>query len=73
MPNTPAQDTYDVILGRDGYLYVSDGTSGLRVLRYTGRTDATMPVTMNATCTLSARTVESSCLHLARVTTIANE
>ena len=29
-------DTYDVILGRGGYLYVSDGTSGLRVLRYTG-------------------------------------
>jgi len=29
-------DTYDVILGRDGYLYSSDGTSGLRVLRYTG-------------------------------------
>ncbi len=29
-------DTYDVILGRDGYLYVADGTSGLRVLRYTG-------------------------------------
>ncbi len=29
-------DTYDVILGRDGYLYASDGTSGLRVLRYTG-------------------------------------
>jgi hypothetical protein len=31
-------DTYDVIIGRDGYLYVSDGTSGLRVLRYTGST-----------------------------------
>jgi hypothetical protein len=31
-------DTYDVIIGRDGYLYVSDGTSGLRVLRYTGNT-----------------------------------
>jgi len=30
-------DTYDVILGRDGYRYVSDGTSGLRVLRYTGQ------------------------------------
>ena len=29
-------DTYDVILGRDGYLFASDGTSGLRVLRYTG-------------------------------------
>ena len=29
-------DTYDVILRRDGYLYSSDGTSGLRVLMYTG-------------------------------------
>ena len=29
-------DTYDVILRRDGYLYSSDGTSGLRVLRNTG-------------------------------------
>ena len=29
-------DTYDVILGRDGYLYSSDGTAGLRVLKYTG-------------------------------------
>lgn len=29
-------DTYDVIIGRDNYLFVSDGTSGLRVLRYTG-------------------------------------
>jgi len=32
-------DTYDVILGPDGYLYASDGTSGLRVLRYTGELD----------------------------------
>ena len=32
-------DTYDVIIGRDGYLYASDGTSGLRVLRYTGELD----------------------------------
>lgn len=29
-------DTYDVIFGPNGYLYLSDGTSGLRVLRYTG-------------------------------------
>jgi hypothetical protein len=29
-------DTYDVILGPGGTLYLSDGTSGLRVLRYTG-------------------------------------
>ena len=35
-PAYAGSDTYDVILGRDGYLYVSDGTSGLRVLRYTG-------------------------------------
>ncbi len=40
--NTPAYAgsmTYDVIFGRGGYLYVSDGTSGLRVLKYTGRGD----------------------------------
>ena len=35
-PAYAGSDTYDVILGPDGYLYVSDGTSGLRVLRYTG-------------------------------------
>lgn len=29
-------DTYDVILGEDGYLYVADGTAGLRVIKYTG-------------------------------------
>lgn len=29
-------DTYDVIFGPEGYLYVPDGTAGLRVLRYTG-------------------------------------
>lgn len=29
-------DTYDVTFGPEGYLYASDGTSGLRVLRYTG-------------------------------------
>jgi hypothetical protein len=31
-------DTYDIILGQNGLLYVSDGTSGLRVLKYTGAT-----------------------------------
>ena len=29
--------TYDVIFGPGGFLYLSDGTSGLRVLKYTGR------------------------------------
>jgi hypothetical protein len=29
-------DTYDIILGQNGLLYVSDGTSGLRVVKYTG-------------------------------------
>ena len=38
-PEYAGSDTYDVILGEDGYLYVSDGTSGLRVLRYTGDHD----------------------------------
>jgi hypothetical protein len=28
--------TYDVIFGPEGYLYVSDATAGLRVLKYTG-------------------------------------
>jgi|SaaInlV_100m_DNA_5_1039725.scaffolds.fasta_scaffold03024_2 hypothetical protein len=32
-------DTYDVILGQDGYLYVADGTAGLRVIKYTGDLD----------------------------------
>lgn len=31
-------DTYDVTFGPGGLLYVSDGTSGLRVARYTGPT-----------------------------------
>ncbi|MCC7464191.1 MAG: hypothetical protein IT480_17235 [Gammaproteobacteria bacterium] len=30
------QDTYDVVFGPGGRLYVSDGTAGLRVLRYRG-------------------------------------
>jgi hypothetical protein len=34
--DVPGQDTYDVILGPNNYLYVSDGTAGLRVIRYTG-------------------------------------
>ena len=29
-------DTYDVTFGPGGLLYVSDGTSGLRVVKYTG-------------------------------------
>ena len=29
-------DTYDVVLGPKGYLYVTDGTAGMRVLKYTG-------------------------------------
>ena len=36
-PTYAGSDTYDVIFGPNGYLYVSDGTSGLRVLRYTGQ------------------------------------
>lgn len=35
-PRYAGSDTYDVIFGPGGYLYLSDGTSGLRVLRYTG-------------------------------------
>lgn len=35
-PRWSGSDTYDVIFGPGGYLYLSDGTSGLRVLRYTG-------------------------------------
>jgi len=38
-PRYAGSDTYDVIFGPGGYLYVSDGTSGLRVLRYTGPMD----------------------------------
>ncbi len=29
-------DTYDVLFGPEGLLYLSDGTAGLRVLKYTG-------------------------------------
>ena len=29
-------DTYDIITGQNGLLYVSDGTAGLRVVKYTG-------------------------------------
>jgi len=28
-------DTYDVVFGDGGYIYVADGTSGLRVVKYT--------------------------------------
>jgi hypothetical protein len=36
-PTYAGSDTYDVIFGPGNYLYVSDGTSGMRVLKYTGR------------------------------------
>jgi hypothetical protein len=36
VPEFAGNDTYDVIFGPGGRLYASDGTSGLRVLRYTG-------------------------------------
>jgi len=36
-PAYSGSDTYDVLFGPGGYLYVSDGTAGLRVLKYTGR------------------------------------
>jgi hypothetical protein len=35
-PRYSGSDTYDMIFGPGGYFYLSDGTSGLRVLRYTG-------------------------------------
>ena len=35
-PQFAGCDTYDVIVGQNGLLYVSDGTSGLRVVKYTG-------------------------------------
>ena len=38
------QETYDVILGQENFLYVSDGSAGLRVLLYTG------PNGLPATC-----------------------
>jgi hypothetical protein len=39
-PRYSGSDTYDVVFGPQGHLYVSDGTSGLRVLRFTGPTPA---------------------------------
>jgi hypothetical protein len=36
-PSLQGSQTYDVIFGPGGYLYVSDGSKGLRVLKYTGR------------------------------------
>ena len=35
-PGYAGSHTYDVLIGEDGLLYVSDASSGLRVLRYTG-------------------------------------
>ena len=35
-PNFGASHTYDVIIGPDGHLFVSDASAGLRVLKYTG-------------------------------------
>ncbi|OFV92708.1 MAG: hypothetical protein A3H28_09960 [Acidobacteria bacterium RIFCSPLOWO2_02_FULL_61_28] len=35
-PEFAGCDTYDVIFGPNGLLYVSDGTAGLRVVKYTG-------------------------------------
>ena len=36
-PKFAGCDTYDIITGQNGLLYVSDGTAGLRVLKYTGK------------------------------------
>jgi len=36
-PTYAGSDTYDVLFGPGNFLYLSDGTSGLRVLKYTGR------------------------------------
>jgi hypothetical protein len=36
-PAFAGSDTYDVIFGPGDYLYVSDGSCGLRVVKYTGR------------------------------------
>lgn len=35
-PQYDGADTYDVVFGPEGVIYVSDGTSGLRVLKYDG-------------------------------------
>ena len=39
-PKYSGSDTYDVIFGPAGNLYVSDGSSGLRVLKYSGPSPA---------------------------------
>ncbi len=39
-PEYAGSDTYDVVIGPEGYLYVADATAGLRVLRFTGREPA---------------------------------
>lgn len=38
------QDTYDVVFGAGGQIYVPDGTAGLRVLRYSGPLASPGPV-----------------------------
>ena len=38
------QDTYDVVFGPRGQVYVPDGTAGMRVLRYTGPLASPGPV-----------------------------
>jgi hypothetical protein len=35
-PSLAGTDTYDAVFDANGYIYVSDGTAGLRVVRYTG-------------------------------------
>ena len=35
-PEYAGSDTYDVVIGPEGYLYVADATGGLRVLKLTG-------------------------------------
>ena len=35
-PKYAGRETYDVIFGKNGRIYVADGTAGIRVVRYTG-------------------------------------
>lgn len=39
-PEYAGSDTYDVVIGPKGYLYVADATAGLRVLKFSGREPA---------------------------------